>query len=154
MIDFSKFAMTPEAMKEFFEKNDFSKYMADMKMPGVDTDALMAAQKKNMDALVDANVAAAEGFQDLFRKQIRILEDTMQEARDRMAEMDPGSLKAPDPEAQAEVMRTAFQKALDNMRELAETASRTNSEAYQIVSGRVEESMTELREMIEKVKPS
>ncbi len=154
MIDLNKFAVTPESMKEFFEKNDFSKYVAEMKVPGVDAEALMAAQKKNMDALVEANAAAAEGFQNIFRQQLKILDETMREARAQMSSMEPGALKAPDPEAQAEIMRTAFQKALDNMRDLAETAARTNADAYQIVSSRVEESLNELRDMIDNVKPS
>ncbi|MEM9428690.1 MAG: phasin family protein [Pseudomonadota bacterium] len=150
MIDFSKFAMTPDAMRDFFEKNDFTRYFSDMSVPGVDSEALMAAQKKNMEALVEANVAAAEGFQQLFRRQVKMLEETMNEAKAQISQMEPGSLKAPDPEAQAEVMRAAFQRALDHMRELAETASKTNAEAYRIVSGRLEDSMKELRDMVEK----
>ncbi len=152
MIDFTKFAMTPEAMREFFEQNDFTRYLKDMNVPGVDPDALMVAQKKNMDALMEANAAAAAGFQELFQQQVRIFEETLSEAKTQIEGMAKGDLKAPDPDAQAEILRTAFQKALDNMRELAETAQKTNSEAFRIVSGRVEESMAELKDMVDKLK--
>ena len=40
---------------------DFQKMMMDFKMPGIDADALMNAQQKNIEAISNANQLAAEG---------------------------------------------------------------------------------------------
>ena len=152
MTDFSKFVVTPDAIRDFFEKNDFSAHLKGLDMKAADPKALLEAQKKNMDALVAANVAAANGFQELFRKQVEIFEETISEARDQVATLTsnlPDSKKA---ETQAELMKAAFQKALGNMQELAETAKKANEEAYGAISGRVEESIAELKDMMTKIK--
>ena len=83
MLDPKTFSFDAEKMTEFFKQNDFTKQLASLKMPGIDPEALVKAQQKNMDALVEANKAAAAGYQDLFKKQIAIFEETMAEARSR-----------------------------------------------------------------------
>ena len=54
-------------------------------------------------------------------------------------------------EAQGELAKAAFEKALGNMQALAETAQKSNAEAYEIVSARIKESMVELQDMAAKV---
>ncbi len=152
-MDFTKFAITPEAMKEFFEQNDFSKHLKGMDMKSMDPQTLFEAQKKNMDALMAANTAAANGFQELFRKQVEIFEETLTQAKDQVAQMTNGMPDAAAAEAQSEVMKAAFQKALVNMQALAETAQEANAEAFQAISGRVEDSVKELKSMMDKMKP-
>jgi phasin family protein len=151
MFDPKTFSFDVDKMSEFFKQNDFSKQLASMKIPGVDADALVAAQQKNMDALVQANKAAAAGYQDLFRKQVAIFEETMSEARQNLKSFDTTKLDPEAARAQSELARAAFEKALANMQALAETAQKANSEAYEIVAARIRESMGELREMANKV---
>ena len=147
MFDPKTFSFDVEKMTEFFKQNDFTKHFAAMKMPGVDADALVAAQQKNMDALVEANKAAAAGYQDLFKKQMSIFEETMAEAQRHMKSFDATKLDPDAAKAQAELAKAAFEKALANMQALAETAQKANAEAYEIVSARVKEGLSELREM-------
>ena len=123
-----------------------------MKMPGVDAEALVAAQQKNMDALVEANKAAAAGYQDLFKKQMSIFEETMAEAQKHMKSFDATKLDAETAKAQAELAKAAFEKALANMQALAESAQKANAEAYEIVSARIKESLAELRDMAGKAR--
>jgi len=151
MFDPKTFSFDVDKMTEFFKQNDFSKQLANLKIPGVDTDALVAAQQKNMDALVEANKAAAAGYQDLFRKQISIFEETMAEARKHLKGFDTAKIDPDAAKAQGELARTAFEKALANMQALAESAQKANSEAYEIVASRIRESLTELRDMASKV---
>jgi phasin family protein len=147
MFDPKTFSFDVEKMTEFFKSNDFTKALSQVKLPEVDTEALLAAQRKNMDALVEANRAAAAGYQELFRKQIAIFEETMAEARTHMKALESTTIDADKAKAQAELARAAFEKALANMQALAESAQKANSEAYDIVSGRIRESMGELRDM-------
>jgi phasin family protein len=150
MLDPKTFSFDVDKMTEFFKQNDFTKHLANMKMPGLDPDALMKAQQKNMDALVEANKAAAAGYQDLFKKQIAIFEETMAEAQRQLKSFD--ATKIDDrAKAQAEIAKAAFEKALANMQALAESAQKANAEAYEIVSARIKESIGELKDLAGKV---
>lgn len=151
MFDPKTFAFDPEKLTEFFKQNDFAKQFANLKLPGFDAEAILGAQKKNMDALVEANKAAAAGYQDLFKKQISIFEETMAEAQKHMKSFDATKLDAETAKAQAELAKAAFEKALANMQALAESAQKANASAYEIVAARIQESLAELREMATKV---
>ncbi|MEM8870716.1 MAG: TIGR01841 family phasin [Pseudomonadota bacterium] len=144
MFEKNAFAFDPEKMMEFFKQNDFTKTLSEMKLPGIDAEAMVTAQKKNMDALVEANKAAAAGYQDLFKKQMAIFESTLSEAQAHMKDVDL-KLDAKTATEQAEIAKAAFEKAIANMKDLAETAHKANTDAYDIVSARVKDSMEELK---------
>ena len=152
MFDPKTFSFDVEKMTEFFKQNDFTKHLAGLKVPGVDAEALMAAQQKNMDALVQANKAAASGYQDLFKKQVQIFEETMAEAKEHMKSFDATKLDADKAKANAELAKAAFEKALANMQALAESAQKANTDAYEIVSTRIKESLVELRDLAAKAR--
>ena len=149
MFDPKSYPFNADQLAQFFKANDFTKAFATPKMPEVDTDAILAAQKKNMDALVEANKAAAAGYQDLFEKQVKVFEDTLAEAQKKIAEFDATKMDT-DPAAQTEVAKAAFEKALANMTALAEGAQKANSEAYEVVAARVKDSVAELQDMAKK----
>ncbi|MHA3976231.1 phasin family protein [Halovulum sp. GXIMD14794] len=151
MADKTTFGFDPDKMMEFFKQNDFTRAFSDVKLPNFDTEALFAAQKKNMDALVEANKAAAAGYQDLFKKQMAIFEETISEAQKQIQDMEL-KMDSKTAAAQGEVAKAAFEKAIANMKELAETAQKANTEAYEIVSARVKESVEELRSLADTLK--
>ena len=47
---------------------DVTRMMSDFRVPGFDTEALMAAQRRNIEALTKANQLAAEGMQAVMRR--------------------------------------------------------------------------------------
>lgn len=146
MFDKNMFGFDAEKMSEMFKVPDMTKMMEGMKMPGIDANAMMEAQKKNVEALMAANKAAAAGYQDFFKKQMSIFEETMSAAQSQIGSM--GDSMSPDGAAkQAELMKVAMEKALTNMTELAEAAKKANEEAFAIVSARVKESLAELQAM-------
>ena len=147
MFDPKSFPFDLEQMTEFFKANDFTKAFAEPTMPGVDADAILAAQKKNMAALVAANKAAAAGYQELFAKQVEVFETTLAEAQKQVANFDPSKMDADAATAQGEVAKAAFEKALGNMTALAEGAQKANADAFEVVSASVKESVTELQDM-------
>jgi phasin family protein len=150
MFDPKTFSFDVEKMSEFFKQNDFTRHLANLKMPGLDPEALVAAQQKNMDALVEANKAAAAGYQDLFKKQLAIFEETMAEAQKHLKSLEATKIDPEKAKAQADLARTAFEKALANMQALAESAQKANTDAYEIVSARIKESLAELRDLAAK----
>ncbi|EWY41132.1 phasin [Skermanella stibiiresistens SB22] len=133
---------------------DVSKMMSQFKVPGVDVEAMVAAQQKNIQALTAANQLAFEGFQAVARRQSEILRQTIEQTTSIVSEL----LAAGSPEdkvaKQADLVKVAFEKALANTRELAELVSKSNSEAADVINKRVTESLEELKVVVAKVKAS
>ncbi len=143
------FAFDADKLSEMFKTPDLTKMFEGMKVPGFDMTAMMDTQKKNVEALVAANRAAAAGYQDFYKKQMAIFEETMNTAQAQIAAM--GENLGPDSATkQADLYKVAFEKALANMTELAEAAKKANEEAFAIVSARVKESLAELQALAPK----
>ena len=132
-------------------QTDITKMLADFKVPGVDVDAMVAAQKKNIEALTEANNMVVAGVQAVMKRQAEILHASMEQARTVASEiMVPGSPEAKVTK-QAEVVQAAFQAALGNMKELAELVTKSNTEAANVISKRVSESLVEIKTAVAKV---
>ncbi|GAC1330908.1 MAG: phasin family protein [Beijerinckiaceae bacterium] len=117
---------------------DFSKLLQQFKIPGVDISSIIERERKNIEALAEANKIAFEGWQNLVRRQGEILQESMKKAVE--------DVKAPDALKNAgEVARSAFQTALANMRELAEMAARSQKDAFDVIRKRVEENVSAFR---------
>lgn len=149
MFEKSMFPWDAEKISEMFKVPDMTKMLETMKMPGFDAGALMETQKRNVEALIAANQAAAAGYQDFFKKQMAIFEETMHTAQQQFASLGEG-MSADGAAKQADLYKTAFEKALAHMTELAEAAKKANEEAFAIVSARVKESIAELQAMAPK----
>ena len=139
-VDFAKFDMS---------KFDMSKMLGDVKIPGFDMEAIMSAQRKNIEALTAANQAAVQGMQAVAQRQAEILSQAMNEVSS-IAQQLAGSASNPHEMTtkQAELVRKAFEQALANMRELAEMVSKSNTDAFAIINKRVTESLQELKGLV------
>lgn len=132
-----------------FQIVDFTKMMEQYKLPGVDFGALVERQRKDIEALTEANRIAAEGMQALAKLEAEILQKTMQEVMSAMSKAATGGDPMANAAKQAELAQQAFGKALANMRELAEVASKSQSEAYAVISKRVQQSIQELTALMQ-----
>jgi phasin family protein len=149
LLDFSKF------MKDFDPTkmvDEFAKMMKQYNIPNVDMDALVASRKKDLEALTQANRVAFEGLQAVAKRQAEILQETMNEA----AKIVDALAKAGSPQdvaaKQAEIAKEGFEKALANMRELAEMVAKANQEATDTINARISASLDEIKEMALKLK--
>jgi phasin family protein len=138
------------AVKNPFMDMDVTKMMGEFKLPGVDLDKVTSAQRKNVEALTNANQLAAEGFQAIARRQSEIMRQTLEEAGKTMRELMEHSAPEDRMIKQTELAKTAFEAALANMRELAEMVAKANSEAFDVINRRVAESLDELKDMIKR----
>ncbi|SOH94173.1 hypothetical protein SAMN06273572_103202 [Monaibacterium marinum] len=128
----------PEAMMKMMQQMPFADMMP--KMPGFDPAALNDMQSRNMEAFQAANSAASAAYKDLFAKQVELMKTMMSEAK---ANADA----ARDPAKAQEVMTAGVQKAMDLSTELAGEAQKANARAWEIVSARMRDSISELEEM-------
>jgi phasin family protein len=129
---------------------DVTKVMADFRMPTVDVDAVVASQRKTIEAFTQANQLAVEGAQAVARRQVEIARQTVEEFTSFFREItQPGS---PEDKLakQADAMKAALEKGFSNARELAELATKANTEAFNVLNKRVAEGLDEVRDYAKK----
>ena len=124
---------------------DFTKLMSQFQLPGVDFATLVDRERKNIEALAKANRIALEGWQRLVRRQAEMLQETMKKVV-AGAEQEDGKKK------RADLAKEGFEKALANMRELAEMGSKSQREAFEVVRKRIEENVEGIRNLGKKAR--
>ena len=127
---------------------DVTKILEQFKIPGVDLNAVLEARRKDVEALTQANQIAYDNMQALAKREAEILQQTMSEWQAAMAGM---SRKSPAEMAASgtELATQAFGRALANMRELAEMATKSQTQAYEVLNKRFQENLEEMRKMMQ-----
>ncbi len=113
--------------------------------PGVDSEALIENQRRNLEAVTKANQVAFEGAQAVVQYQVEIVRRTMDETTKAVQEMSQPS-KIEDVWAkQAELLKGAYEHGLANLRALTELSTKANAEAADLLTHRVSDSLGELK---------
>ncbi|WP_448188972.1 phasin family protein [Azospirillum sp. sgz301742] len=127
---------------------DFSKVLTDLKVPGIDVDAILATQRKNIEAVTAANQLAIEGLQAVLRRQAEIVRQSLEAAGSAATEVIAAGSPEDKAAKQAELIKATFEKSLSNIRELSEMVAKSNSEAADVLAKRVSESLDEVKSAI------
>jgi phasin family protein len=127
-----------------------TKLFSDIKFNGFDVEAVLAGQRRNIEAFTAANQAALEGLQTLAKRQAEMVRQSVDEANKAVKEM----LAAGSPEEKAarqtELTKAAFERAVSNTRELTQLVARSQSEAIDVLNKRVAEGLDEVKGLIAK----
>ena len=126
---------------------DVGKAFAGFSFPGLDVDSLVAAQRKNIEALTQANQLGVEGVQAVARRQVEIARQAVDEASSLLREWtQPG---APEDRfaKNAELAKQAFERSVATARELTELVTKANTDAFSVIHKRVAEGLDELRDL-------
>ncbi|TMH37353.1 MAG: phasin family protein [Betaproteobacteria bacterium] len=115
---------------------DVNQLLAQFKIPGVDVSALMEARRKDIEALVTAH------------RQAEMFKEAMTEWQAATEAMMSGQSPGAGAAKQAELGKQTFEKALANMRELAEIATKSQTEAWEVVTRRFHENLEELKKLM------
>ena len=140
----------PFAFPLTFDADKLTEMFGAAKLPGVDTDAVLAAQQKNVEALIEANQVVIAGYQDLYKRQVALFEAAVAETKDKLSQPQGQPLSADQASQSVEAMKTAFEKAAADVKELAEVAQKANTGAFEIVKARAEEAAAEFKAAAEK----
>ncbi|VFM95123.1 MAG: phasin family protein [Candidatus Kentron sp. G] len=145
-FDFSKIMseFEPNKMME-----QFSKIMQEYKVPGVDSTAILESSRKNIEALVSANRQAVEGLQAVVNRQGEMLRETANEAASALKQLSSGDNPSEVMTKQMELIKPALERVLLNARELAEMIQQSNTETFEIVKKRFEESLSEFKSVVQ-----
>lgn len=141
---------TKQQADQFFDF-DISKYLGDFKVPGMDVDTLVTSQRKNIEALTQANKLAYDGLQAVVKRQVEILRQSVDEIAQATKDIaEPGN---PQDKAakQAELAKETFERSLSNMRELSEMIAKANTEAFDLLNKRFTQSLDEVRDTFAKL---
>ncbi|MGB0661669.1 MAG: phasin family protein [Mangrovicoccus sp.] len=144
--DMYKFFDPEDVTKMFNPSKMFSVFEAEKASP-FDMTQLFDTNRKNFEAMVEANKAAASAYKDLLEKQMEVFGQMTSAARDHVAWLD----ETAGPEAMSkktEAYGEAVEKALVLMRKLADNARDANEEAYNTLKGQVNEAMDELKKKV------
>jgi phasin family protein len=123
---------------------DLTKMLEQFKVPGVDMSAIVESRRKDIEAIVEANTTAYESMQAVARKQQEMLARAMQDIQ------AAASSGISDPAKQAEVARDAYLKAIDDMKDLAEIARKSQADAMASITQRANEHMEEIKKMLQR----
>lgn len=129
---------------------EFTKMAGQYQIPGVDVQALVDAQRRNIEALTAANRAAFEGAQALAARQTEIITESVDSMKSALEAL---SKSGPTPQAAAQqvsLLKDAYEKTLKDSRELAEIVAKTNKDAAETINKRISEGLEEIRQLAEK----
>ena len=136
------FVFDAEKLKELFSA---------AKLPGVDADAVLAAQQKNGDAMNEANQVVIAGYQDLYQRPHAPSEAAVAPAQGQQTEAQSQPRTADQATQNVEALKAAFEKAAADAKEHAELVQNTNTDAFEIVKARFEEAVAEFKAAAEKI---
>jgi phasin family protein len=116
---------------------DFTKFLSELKLPAAfDIQALTEANRRNIEAFTAANRIALEGAQAVARRHMEIMQQAMSEMAEAMRSLSANETPQAKAARQAELVKTAYQRAVANIQELSEMIQRSNAEAIALLNRR------------------
>lgn len=127
---------------KFFE-TEVGKLFAGFPFAGLDVEAVMASQRKNLEAFTQANQLAVQGFQELAKRQVEFARTAMDEATSLVRDMAGTGTAEERLQKQAAFAKQALEKSVSGTREIVELAGKTQTEAFDVLNKRFSESLEE-----------
>ena len=138
-----------KAAEEFFKPSKIADEMMSrlktLGVKGVDMEALMTSQRKNIEALAAASRSTMDGAHAVGKRQGEILQETMTQTAHFLEVLAKSGSPIDVAAQQVELVKEGFGKALTHMRELAETVAKAQQGAVEAIGERVAQSLKEMR---------
>lgn len=113
-----------------------------------DADSFMELQRKNMQAITEAQQLAFESVQAVAQRQgellSQIVEDNSTVAQEIISEGSPEQKVA----KQTDLVKSVYERSVSNYKELADMINKTSLEAADIINQRVAASLTEFKSAV------
>ncbi len=131
---------------------EMTRRFTEMRFPTMipDSSALLAAHRRNMEVLSNANRLALEGAQAVARRHMEIMQQTMTELSEHVRELSTTESPQAKAARQADLVKKSYERAVANIRDLSDLIQRSNGEALAVLSERFKEAMDEVRGLLEK----
>ena len=128
-----------------FTNADLTKAWENFRLPSLDIEALLVAQRKNVAALASANQAVFDGLKTVVQRQGDLLGTMVNDYGKVTGNVLAGASFEETATKQADAAREIYLESVDRFRELSDIAVRTNLVAVDILNARVAEAFDEVR---------
>jgi phasin family protein len=133
------------AMPQMPGLDDITKMMKQFKLPGIDIAAIVESQRKDMEALAEANRQAYEGIRALAQRRNEILMESLSQWQEAMKDATGKDALTKNTER----ARKGVEKAIANMRELTQMEAESRSKAWKVVQDRFQENLVNLQKLLQ-----
>jgi phasin family protein len=133
-----------EARSPFFDF-DVTKMFADFRFRPFDVEAVWAAQRRNIEALSQANQLAVEGVHAVAKRQIELTQQALADLSMLVSEMTQPASTQDRIAKHTEYTKKMIDKGLTHGREIAALAAKAGSEATEVLQKRTTEGLDEMR---------
>jgi phasin family protein len=134
----------PDARTPFFDF-DVTKIFADFRFRPFDVEAVWAAQRRNIEALNQANQLAVEGVHALAKRQIEMTQQALEDFSTHVREMTQPSTTEDRIAKHTEFTKKMIDKGLTHGREVAALAAKAGTEASEVLQKRTTEGLDEMK---------
>jgi hypothetical protein len=128
----TKSPKAPKAQSNGLERLPLDRMIAVLRYRGLNAEAMVAAQRRNLESFLEASETVAHGMQSITDKQMAMLRGTMQDAMSRVTAnpLAANGNGAVDP---AQAMKQV-EGAVRNLSEIADLMVKCNMEAFDAVN--------------------
>jgi phasin family protein len=138
-----------DARPNFFDF-DMTKLFADFRFRPFDVEALWAAQRRNLEALSQANQLAVEGVQAVTRRQIELTRETFEGLSSLLRDLAQPASPEERIAKNTDYAKQMLEKSVNHGREVASIAAKTGADAAEVLQKRATEGLEELRSFASK----
>jgi phasin family protein len=139
----------PDARPNFFDF-DVTKMFADFRYRPFDVEAVWAAQRRNIEALSQANQLAVEGVQAVARRQIELTRETFEGFSALLRDLAQPASAEDRIAKNTEYAKQMLEKGVNHGREVVSIATKASTEAAAVLQKRATESLDEMRTLAAK----
>ncbi|MDB5730308.1 MAG: phasin [Variovorax sp.] len=111
--------------------------------------AMLDSGRKDLKALMQANEQSYKGLQAVMKRQTELLKSSIGEWQRTV-----GSMSGKDPKENLakldEMGRAAFQRALDDMKELAQLAAKAQADSFDVMRQRISDNVEQVSKLLQK----
>jgi phasin family protein len=126
---------------------DVTKIFGDMRFRPFDVEAVWAAQRRNIEALTQANQAAVEGVNELARRQIELTRETFEGFSTLLRDMAVPASAEERVAKNTDYVKKMLDKSVNHSREVATIAAKAGTNAAEILHKRTSEGLDEIRNL-------
>ena len=133
---------------------DASAFFGNFQLPSFDVESIVEMQKKNLEALTQANQLALEGMQALTRRQAEIIRQAIADASGLLGDWTQSGTPEDRVAKSADAAKLAFEKGLAHARELNELTVKAGTDVFSVITRRVSQGFDEMRLYAKKQAPA
>lgn len=120
--------------------------------PNLNLNEILESQRKNIEALTSANKLIFDNAQGIVDRQVEMFRDAMDQAVSSVKSASKAKSSKDVVNQQTKLMQLGVEKSLTSMRDITESITKANAQAFDIANKRMTENMSEFKQFVQKRK--